>query len=328
MTIRAFKLRRDADVLTDIILRSFQYPENPEWNLDDSDVADVEMNMKAAKRLYPLLRIAGLLWKRMAHMLDGFVWEEDGQSVAICNITLQGDKHWMIGNVSVVPEYRRHGIGRQLVQACIDHAAAQGAEHIILDVIDGNLPAYELYKRLGFEHYTSLSIMDYAGDPVGDTEHNLSMRELKFSDWRLRRDFMDSVTPTPIQKYEPVYGTRFRIPLLMRPVVNLIMAVISSTRKNFAILDESREVCALATYDVPNSGKGIANLSVYVDDSHAYLRPAILKWLISQSQKINREARIELSIPSWQEFDENSSPGTVGFIQRLTYHRLGILIDG
>lgn len=327
MPIRTFRLPKDADIIVDIIPRSFRYPENPEWNLDDSDVADIESSMKSAKTIYPLLRFAGLFVTRAAHILDGFIWEEGGEPVAICNIVMQDNHRWMIGNVSVVPEYRRRGIGKKLVKACIDHAAKHGAEQIILDVIEGNVPAYELYIRLGFEHYTSAHLMDYSADMVKGLAGNLTLQELKLKDWQLRRDFMRRVKPIEIQRFEPVKEDSYRFPLIARPLVNLIMAVFSSERRHFAAVDDNGQVYAVATYDVPKSGKGIAELDLIIAESHAHQRPEILKWLIKQSQTINPDARIEFSVLDWQVFDETSSPQSVGFIERVAYHRLGMLMD-
>lgn len=328
MPVRPFKLPRDTDVIVNVIPRSFQYPENPEWNLDDSDIADIETQMKTAKRIYPLLRFAGLFLKRAAHVLDGFIWEEDGEPVAICNIIMQGDNRWMIGNVSVVPQYRRRGIARKLVQACIDHAVAHGAEQILLDVVDGNVPAYELYNRLGFEHYSRRHILDYSGDMVISAENNLSVRELLLKDWQLRRDFMKRVKPSEIQRFEPVKEDSYRIPLLLRPLVNLISSVVSSSRKHFAVMTEYGHIFAIATCDIPKSGKGVTRLQLTIDELYADHRPKILEWLVNQSMAINREARIELILPDWQEFDENTSPQSIGFIERVAYHRLGMLMDG
>lgn len=49
------------------------------------------------------------------------------------------------------PEYRRMGLGRQLVQAVIDHASRQdGLEELILAVTIGNMAAEHLYLKAGF----------------------------------------------------------------------------------------------------------------------------------------------------------------------------------
>lgn len=53
-------------------------------------------------------------------------------------------------NITVAPEARRSGVGRQLLE-CISHAAReQGAERLFLEVRASNLPARELYRHCGF----------------------------------------------------------------------------------------------------------------------------------------------------------------------------------
>ena len=50
----------------------------------------------------------------------------------------------------VDPRFRRHGVGRQLVQTVVDWAKAGGYDRIFLWVTDGNANAERLYARNGF----------------------------------------------------------------------------------------------------------------------------------------------------------------------------------
>ncbi len=52
--------------------------------------------------------------------------------------------------VAVAPEVRRTGLGRELVQACISGARADGAERLFLEVGAENIPALALYTAAGF----------------------------------------------------------------------------------------------------------------------------------------------------------------------------------
>ena len=56
-----------------------------------------------------------------------------------------------IGSIAVAEDYRGKGFGTQLLNAVNDFAKKNGFETIILDVVDTNPRAYELYKRFGFE---------------------------------------------------------------------------------------------------------------------------------------------------------------------------------
>lgn len=51
--------------------------------------------------------------------------------------------------VAVAPEYRRQGLGRMLLRHAVRKAREAGAERLLLEVQDGNLPAMRLYEKLG-----------------------------------------------------------------------------------------------------------------------------------------------------------------------------------
>ena len=55
-----------------------------------------------------------------------------------------------IMNLAVAPEYRRQGIGRQLMQALTEVLHTQGIESLFLEVRASNDPAIALYSEFGF----------------------------------------------------------------------------------------------------------------------------------------------------------------------------------
>ena len=57
---------------------------------------------------------------------------------------------WNISDVWVDSEYRRRGIGVQLVNECEKHAKSMGASEIRLQVYSTNQPASMMYGRLGY----------------------------------------------------------------------------------------------------------------------------------------------------------------------------------
>ena len=54
--------------------------------------------------------------------------------------------------MGVIPGYRGQGIGRQLLEACINKSWGNGLTRIELEVRADNLAAIRLYKALGFVH--------------------------------------------------------------------------------------------------------------------------------------------------------------------------------
>lgn len=53
-------------------------------------------------------------------------------------------------NIAVKEAYRRKGYGSAVLQKLIEHATAQGANEVLLEVNEQNEAAVRLYKRQGF----------------------------------------------------------------------------------------------------------------------------------------------------------------------------------
>jgi ribosomal protein S18 acetylase RimI-like enzyme len=73
--------------------------------------------------------------------------------VGLCNLAIRGDRGW-IGGLAVVPEERRNGIGRALMEAVLELAPPT----VSLEVIEANEPAIRLYESLGFEKTRVLEV--------------------------------------------------------------------------------------------------------------------------------------------------------------------------
>lgn len=63
-------------------------------------------------------------------------------------IVLRGQNTWQLIDISLLPEFRGHGIGGDLIRALIKGCARAGAV-LKLQVLKNN-PAMRLYERLGF----------------------------------------------------------------------------------------------------------------------------------------------------------------------------------
>lgn len=88
-----------------------------------------------------------------------FVASQDGLDVGMVVTVNYGDIAW-IGNLVVLPENRRQGIGAKLMQYAIDYLVSKGAKAIKLDGVQRAIP---LYHRLGFkDEYWSLRFLGTA----------------------------------------------------------------------------------------------------------------------------------------------------------------------
>ena len=79
-------------------------------------------------------------------------WDEDEDGVRAGFLVAQvGAADWELENVAVGREFRRRGIGRELIAALLAYARAGNAERILLEVRASNEGAIRLYKGSGFQ---------------------------------------------------------------------------------------------------------------------------------------------------------------------------------
>ena len=81
----------------------------------------------------------------------------DGKIVGSAGVTAVGSRrkvgHRARFGISVLQEYWGMGIGRVLMEACIDCARRAGHTQLELEVVADNKRAVSLYRRAGFEEY-------------------------------------------------------------------------------------------------------------------------------------------------------------------------------
>jgi ribosomal protein S18 acetylase RimI-like enzyme len=87
---------------------------------------------------------------------DVLVAELDRVTVAYARLgaptPVSSNRHVLeLQGLAVLPDYRRRGIGRQLIAAAIDTAAGRGVRRLRLRVLATNRGARQLYASLGFE---------------------------------------------------------------------------------------------------------------------------------------------------------------------------------
>lgn len=332
MSIRAFQVPSDLSALLDVIPKAFQYPENEAWSIHDDEVENLIDSMSSVKKMWPLIRILQVFVPTMRDVLRGFVWEEDGQVVGLVNVLRRGSTdQWTIGNVAVLPEYRRRGIARKLVEACIDFAKERGAKTINLDVVAGNVPAYELYKKLGFEQYSGSKELFLEKDQ--NVEQGIEgfrlpdgyrIEPLKITDWKPRFEIAKRITPQAVQQYEPVEEKRYQIPFLMRPLIPLFMRLggVQTTPHKIYYQDKLIGIGALRTR---RSEGGMNGLTLHLDGDHAKVVGQLVQKFIFDIQTKSPERRIEFSVPHWQGCLSEAAEG-IGFENNFEFHTMGMVV--
>lgn len=82
----------------------------------------------------------------------------------VCGRSCAGEAELL--KIAVAREYRRQGIGGQLVAHTLRYLAEQGARRCFLELRAGNLPALALYERFGFRRAGLRK--NYYASPVED----------------------------------------------------------------------------------------------------------------------------------------------------------------
>ncbi|HEY7781348.1 MAG TPA: GNAT family N-acetyltransferase [Ktedonobacterales bacterium] len=328
MPIRTMRLPADTDVVANLLPAAFQYPENPEWSLTRDEAQAIVDMMRSAKRLGFLLVPLALVSSSLRDAFGGFIWEEDGKPVGLVNVSRLGmGGTWTIGNVAVLPAYRRRGLARLLVEAAIARARERGGKNVVLDVIAGNVPAYELYRRLGFEHFNTSTELEYTRAEAPQTPalpSGYHANRLPLFDWRQTFALTSRITPAPVQRFRPVDAAELKVPLPLRIPFRLVVALSGSHPEKAAVVaDSPREVAGLITYEARR--RGVNQCELFLDPAHAAIGPYLVARTLQSVRAVSPRGAIQVSIPTWEQPLLDAALA-VGFEQRLEMHSLGMVL--
>lgn len=134
----------------------------------------------------------------MRYIVD--TWDIDlsrsrvAERAGICNLGVRGDVGW-IGGVGVVPERRRQGIGRALMESVLEGAPTA----VTLEVLESNERAKRLYDDLGFEVTRRLEIWSLPEQPEVEARQ-VDPAPLGQTDLPWQRD--DASLPDDYERFE------------------------------------------------------------------------------------------------------------------------------
>lgn len=330
MVMRKLTLPQDLKELAPMLTDSFQYPENPEWSVQEDELDAFVVSFENISRPWWLIRIGQLLFPSMRDFLPGFVWEEDGRIAGVVLLQQRGtSSNWVIGTVATRPEYRRRGIARKMVEAGIHFIRENNGDIAVLDVIDANHPAYKLYESLGFEHFTGNLDLEFRPEgisPTAEIPPDYTREKSSVFEWQPRFELNKRVSPITIQTYEPVIESRFRQPGYLRLILPIILRA-QKIRSHITLIRQSKDgaLVGYLDYDAQIGGKGRHRFTMRLDPAHADLSTTLLAYGLHQLTEIDPNLIIEMPVPTWQEHLANAAYEH-GFMKRLLYHRMGLVL--
>lgn len=163
----------------------------------------------------PLIWIITHAMPWMRDLLGGYVWEEDGRIVANTSLTRADERgrNWVVSNVAVLPEYRRRGIARAMMEATIDYVRQEGGRRIMLQVHYENEGAKSLYKGLGFRYVETVTEMrsHYVRRTAFSHPSNITVCKPEPRRWYDAYELACAAIPSTVQKIRPLRAEQFRI---------------------------------------------------------------------------------------------------------------------
>lgn len=328
MIVRPLELPRDLVPAVDMLVRTFQYPEHPEWGVQSDEQEQIVDSVRRIRRAWPIVRALALVSPALRDMLRGFACEEQGSMRGITIASREGTTSmWYIGTVGVLPEFRGKGIARDLVRRTLAMMRERKGTHVRLGVIDGNAPAQALYRSLGFVEYNASTRYSLAPTgPVSVPALPAGFEELPLGefDWRTRVELDRRIVPATVQEYEPIVAGRYKTPGAVRVLAPLFRFV-ETTRDRDVVVRRvgDRVVVARAGWSISKKGKGTNQIRVRLDSKHANLAPYLVRRALSEVLAKSPTLRVELFLPHWMP-GASEEAEALGFARRTTNNAMGM----
>ena len=331
MFIRQLKLPEDLLRITEIAAETWNYPDHPEWSVQADEEESLDDSMKNYQRIWPFIRVIQFFSPGLRDFMHGHIWEEDGRIAGFTQINRRGSTDtWYISAAGVHPDFRRRGIAQKLVEKAIDFVRERKGKRLLLDVIEGNVPAINLYKKLGFENFTSnlqLEIQHKSPPAEPDLPDGYQFEVTDDYTWKPRFELVKRITPERLARYEPVEAGRYKKPFFSRLLFPLIKRVEGLAVHRFFIKSNAGQRVAHAIYDIRTRDTGRNSIMVDLDPAFPQLASYLIDLMLHKILTADPERVIEINLPIWQEallaaIDE------AGFELRVKLLTLGLLLDG
>lgn len=328
MALRRINLPKDFSVIGDIALGSFQYPENPEWSVQSDEREGLLDAIKSYRRLWPLMKFFQIFSPPLRDLMVGYIWEEEGEPGGVILMQRRGTTdNWIITTVGVLPQFRRRGIARKLVLAGLDLIRDRGGKYVFLGVISGNLPAFSLYKDVGFEKYSSdiqFEFKPLKSIPLPVLLHGYIVESLSPTDWEVPYELEKRLAPKSAQKYEPIDIGRYKRPIILHMLIKVFDLAQGIHTSRFCIRrTDTNQVVGRGVFETRSRSGGRHTLFQRLDPDYAELAQFTTEYMLHHITNPLTEHIIETEAPEWQSllFEPLKA---AGFKKRVEYYRMGL----
>ncbi len=102
---------------------------------------------------------------------------DTGRGLGLALLGMRPERSW-ISRLGVLPEARRGGTGRRMVEGLIRAAREAGRRQMVIEVVRDNQPARQLFASFGFEPTRELLVTRRAPEPVDRIDHGATIEVL------------------------------------------------------------------------------------------------------------------------------------------------------
>ena len=267
LTMRPLKLKEDYDQLIPFYDQIFE----KELLSKGSSVQALLSEMKA---FMPIFRLMGIFSKNYRHVFDGFVFEnEQKEIISTVNVGYSGN-YWEIAMVATHPNYRRKGLAKQLIEKSLDHAKQHKAEMCVLEVLEENTPAYQLYVNYGFQHFDTKMKMKCSYDKLPSkeernfpVEYYIQERKRDKKTSKEMFELEQNSTPEKVLEFLPVNRIKYQKPLLMRIIRPFVKLFVNIQAERWNMFHKDKLV-GILFLDFGKSKQDCHNIEAIIDSKH------------------------------------------------------------
>jgi len=284
--IRPFRYS-DIDALVQIATIAFAEEMRAQGMTPEGFIGQVRMIMRGRMIPFRLVTaIAGIHWEM-------FVAEVDGQVVGCGGYV--GRRHIDLGNLMVVPDYRRQGIGQKLLEYRLKRLTDLGYERVTTMVLAGNEASLGNLRKQGFELFDEYTVLE-TGLPWSKGEESdapdIVVRPVTSSDRHaFERIESQTVNPASLQLQGsswPHYSPS--------PIERVLNRFIGAQRWSRTFEQARQTVGFLLASSSRNQRTGFIARPV-ISDEHLQLTPALTGEMMSGLAELGK-SKVQIAIPT------------------------------